>query len=76
VEDVFDAVQERRIMPIVRKKIAAEYLNVPGERVGRHEPGCREPPEGAADALISGVVVIGPNQTNHFSVIRGLEEIG
>src|SRR5512136_1740446 len=37
VEDVFDAVQMRRAMPVVGKKIAAQYLDVLGERVGRRE---------------------------------------
>ena len=40
VEDVFDAVQMWRVMPVVGKKIAAQYLNVLGERVGRREAGC------------------------------------
>src|SRR6185295_15117218 len=37
VKDVFDAVQLWRAMPVIGKKIAAQYLNVLGERVDRLE---------------------------------------
>jgi hypothetical protein len=78
---MFGAIQMWRIMPFVRKKIAAQYPDVAGERGGRLEPVCREPlavesSKRAANPLLGGIVIIGTNQANHFSVIRGLEETG
>jgi hypothetical protein len=58
-------------MPVLREKIAAQYLYILGKPLRRAKPAY-----GAANPLFSGIVVIGPHQTNHFSVKRGLEQIG
>jgi hypothetical protein len=71
VEDVRDAIQVRRGMPIVGKKIPAQYPYVLGQWIWRAKPA-----HGTANPFVGGIVVIGPHQTNHFSVKRGLEEIG
>ena len=43
MQDVLNPVQMRRIMPVLGKKIAAQYLNVPGKCVAGLKPARREP---------------------------------
>src|SRR5205085_5844835 len=54
VEDVFDAVKMWRIMPFVGKKIATQYRNVLGKRVGRLKAARCESRQRAPNALLGG----------------------
>ena len=72
MENVRDVVQFARGMPVLGKKIPPQHLNVFGEsHIWRSEPAQR-----AANPPFGSIVIIGPHQTNYFSVKRGLEEIG
>src|SRR5689334_18963072 len=64
-----DAIQFRRIMPGIRKKIPAQDLHVPGE-IGRSESAYRP-----AHAFVGGFFIVGPHQADDLAVERGLEDL-
>ena len=69
-----DAIKAWRPMPVLGQKVAAQDSYVVRQVPVEIRPA--EAANRAPNSFFGGIVVIGPHQTNYFSVKRGLEEIG